>query len=100
MWNTPITWGDAYFFIFVLTILAIALYFIIKWAVKNGIQEAYKESKKQIDYGEDEEEIIRNAVSDAIEYIIDIKQSEAEKKRSENNESCNGKAQNETDTIS
>lgn len=28
-----------------LVILLIALYFIVKWAVKNGIKEAYKDIK-------------------------------------------------------
>lgn len=28
-----------------LVILLVALYFIVKWAVKNGIKEAYKDIK-------------------------------------------------------
>ena len=38
-------------------IVLIALYFIIKWAVKNGIKEAYKDIKnKKIDMWADEED--------------------------------------------
>ena len=38
-------------------IVLIALYFIIKWAVKNGIKEAYKDIKdKKIDIWADEED--------------------------------------------
>lgn len=29
-------------------IILIALYFIVKWAVKNGMEEAWKEIKKEI----------------------------------------------------
>lgn len=38
-------------------IVLIALYFIIKWAVKNGIKEAYKDIKdKKVDIWADEED--------------------------------------------
>ena len=32
-----------------LVIILIALYFIVKWAVKNGIKEAYKDIKDSIE---------------------------------------------------
>lgn len=32
-----------------LIILLVALYFIVKWAVKNGIKEAYKDIKNEVE---------------------------------------------------